>query len=118
LAKYSRFPDHTTAMEDKKFRDHVVEEVADVHIIMQHLYMIFKLDPKEVEDAMDLKLGRMSRWLKNDVDNSHTMVDRELTPIPLEVIKGCGTCAHYHKISAWTDFCCDCNGKRRWKQVE
>ena len=78
LAKYPRYPDHTTAMEDKKFRDHVIEEVADVHIILQHLYMIFKLDPQEVEDVMDKKLQRLDRWLKTSEDFSHTMVDREL----------------------------------------
>lgn len=92
LAKYPRFPDHTTAMADKKFRDHVIEEVADVHVVIQHIYMMFGLNPEEVEQVMDKKLERLSRWMDTSEDFSHTMEDRELERVP--EVKECRTCAY------------------------
>jgi len=78
LAKYPRFPDHTTAMEDKKFRDHVVEETADVVIVLQHIYMMFNITPEEQSKIIDSKLNRLSRWMDTSGDFSHTMRDRDL----------------------------------------
>ena len=76
IAKYPRYPDHTTAMEDKEFRAHVIEETADVVIVLNHLYMIFEINLEEQEGVINKKLARLERWLNTSPKFSHTMKDR------------------------------------------
>ena len=75
LAKYPRYDFHDDAMV--ALRDKVLEETADVIIMLRHIQMIFELQPQDVEEMMDKKLGRLQRWLEND-DKSfhHTTEDR------------------------------------------
>lgn len=75
LSKYPRYDFHDDAME--ALRDKVLEETADVIIMLRHVQMIFGFQPDEVEDMMDKKLNRLKRWLEND-DKSfhHTTEDR------------------------------------------
>ena len=55
----------------------MLEETADVIIMMRHIQMIFNIQPNELDDMMDRKLNRLKRWLAND-DKSfqHTTEDR------------------------------------------
>lgn len=76
LSKYPRYPDHDTASE--KLRPKIVEEVADVCIVLQHLYMIFNIEPDEIDQAMDKKLGRLERWLNSSDDFYQSTIDRDL----------------------------------------
>lgn len=75
LSKYPRYDFHDDAVE--ALRGKVVEEVADVIIMMRHIQMIFGIQPDELDDMMDKKLNRLKRWLEND-DKSfqHTTEDR------------------------------------------
>ena len=75
LAKYPRYDFHDDAVEALK--DKVLEEVADVIIILRHTQMIFGIQPDELDDMIDKKLNRLKRWLESD-DKSfqHTTEDR------------------------------------------
>lgn len=75
LSKYPRYNFHDDAMA--AIRDQVVEEVADVCIMLNHIQMIFAIQPTELDDMVDKKLNRLKRWLEND-DKSfqHTTEDR------------------------------------------
>lgn len=81
LSKYPRYDFHDDAME--ALRDKVVEETADVIIMMRHIQMIFNIQPDELEAMMDKKLNRLRRWLEND-DKSfqHTTEDRAVDVKP------------------------------------
>lgn len=76
LCKYPRYPDHDTASE--KLRPKIVEEVADVVICLQHLYLIFNITDEELNVAMDGKLDRLQRWLATNDDFYQTTLDREV----------------------------------------
>lgn len=75
LSKYPRYDFHNDALEALK--DKVVEETADVIIMVKHIQMIFGIQPTELEDMMDKKLNRLKRWLENDNKSfQHTTEDR------------------------------------------
>lgn len=78
LSKYPRYDFHDDAV--KVLRDKVLEETADVIIVLRHIQMIFGIQPTEIEDMMDKKLNRLKRWLEDD-DKSfqHTTEDRAVT---------------------------------------
>ena len=90
LSKYPRYDFHDDAME--ALRDKVVEETADVIIMMRHIQMIFNIQPDELEAMMDKKLNRLKRWLEND-DKSfqHTTEDRA-------VGGDCSTCYYWEHV--------------------
>lgn len=75
LPKYLRYDFHDDAVAALK--DKVLEETADVIIVLRHIQMIFGIQPTELEDMMDKKLNRLRRWLESD-DKSfhHTTEDR------------------------------------------
>lgn len=75
LSKYPRYDFHDDALE--VLRPKVLEETADVIIMMRHIQMIFNIQPDDLADMMDKKLNRLKRWLNND-DKSfqHTTEDR------------------------------------------
>ena len=75
LSKYPRYDFHDDALE--ALRDKVVEEVADVIIMMRHIQMIFGIQPTELDDMIEKKLNRLKRWLENDNKSfQHTTEDR------------------------------------------
>ena len=78
LPKYLRYDFHDDAVEALK--EKVLEETADVSIMLMHIQMIFGIQPDELEDMMDRKLNRLKRWLENDNKSfQHTTEDREVT---------------------------------------
>ena len=93
LSKYPRYDFHDDALE--ALRDKVIEETADVIIMMRHIQMIFGIQPNELEDMMDKKLNRLKRWLEND-DKSfqHTTEDRAVT----NNADGCAGCFYWEHI--------------------
>lgn len=93
LSKYPRYDFHDDALE--ALRDKVVEETADVIIMMRHIQMIFGIQPDELEDMMDKKLNRLKRWLEND-DKSfqHTTEDRAVT----DNISDCTGCYYWEHV--------------------
>lgn len=92
LSKYPRYPDHDTASE--KLRPRIVEEIADVVICLQHLYMIFGITEEELQAQMDVKLNRLARWLDTTDDFYQTTVDRAVKPTHIEPCN-CALCNGY-----------------------
>lgn len=87
LSKYPRYDLHDDAMAALK--DKVVEEVADVLIMMQHIQMIFGITPTELGDMTDKKLNRLKRWLENDNKSfQHTTEDRAVGQLCAEDCPG------------------------------
>lgn len=78
LSKYPRYPDHKLACE--KLRAKIVEEMADVYIVLEHLTMIFDISQTELDASMDIKLERLERWLSASSDFYQTTIDREVKP--------------------------------------
>jgi hypothetical protein len=109
LSKYPRYDFHDDAME--ALRDKVLEETADVIIMMRHIQMIFGIQPNELEGMMDKKLNRLKRWLEND-DKSfqHTTEDRAVEPQPQEKVLACKeTCYYWEHVDEITpDICSKC----------
>lgn len=75
LAKYPRYNNHKTGLE--KTRTKVIEEVADVLVVLEHVYTIFDLDPAEVAAIIDKKVRRLKKWLQNSDSLQYTTECRE-----------------------------------------
>lgn len=102
LSKYPRYDYHDDAMA--ALRDKVVEETADVLIMMRHIQMIFNIQPGELEAMTDKKLNRLKRWLSND-DKSfqHTTEDRAV-----ETPKQCSECYYWEHVDERPGVCDKC----------
>lgn len=75
LSKYPRYDFHDDAI--KALKDKVVEETADVCIMLRHIQMIFGIQPQELDNMIDKKLNRLKRWVDNDNKSfQHTTEDR------------------------------------------
>lgn len=78
LSKYHRFSveEHQEALE--ALREKVLEEVADVEIVLNHVKSVFEISQKEVLGTKKVKVRRIKRWLESSDSLKHTMKDREL----------------------------------------
>lgn len=103
LNKYVRYPDHTTASE--KLRHKIVEEIGDVVICLNHLYMMFNITEEEITEAMDGKLERLQRWLRDSKDLYQSTIDREVKIQKYSC--GLATCENLDGITSCSE--CDLN---------
>lgn len=74
--KYARFDSHEAACD--KIREKIVEETADVTIVLHHLYMIFNITPEEQGKYMEAKLERLQRWMDESQSLEQSTVDRKV----------------------------------------
>ena len=98
LAKYPRYDDEhqaTTELYDK-----VLDEVADVTIILRHVMEIFKITDEALDSRIVLKISRLLRWLVHSDSMQETVNDREIkieSPEDSDQPKSpCQGCVHYH----------------------
>lgn len=102
LSKYPRYDYHNDAL--KALRDKVVEETADVVIMLRHIQMIFGIQPGELDKMMDKKLHRLKRWMESDNKSfQHTTEDRAVLS---ESCEGCYYWDHVEDIDL--DVCGKC----------
>ena len=85
LAKYPRYEEEQKARID--LHDSVLDEVADVMIILDHIQSIFELSDKEIYSRVLAKVGRLERWLKESNSMQQTIEDRAVSP-------SCESCCH------------------------
>jgi hypothetical protein len=100
-------------------RERVIEETADVVIILHHLYMMFNIQPDEQQKWIDAKLERLERWLKDSSDIQHTTVDREVK-LELDKKRECNTCDAHEgdgiiSNDTWVNRCSKCVDTFYWK---
>lgn len=88
LAKYPRYDDSNKATLE--LHDKVLDEVADVMIVLNHIMSIFSLSDGEVNSRMLKKLGRLARWLDHSKSMQETVDDRKVE----ENTAKCKECAH------------------------
>lgn len=76
LAKYPRYEEEQKARID--LHNSVLDEVADVMIILDHIQNIFELSDKEIHSRVLAKVGRLERWLKESNSMQQTIEDRAI----------------------------------------
>ena len=82
LLKYLRYETHDLAVKETK--DSVVSEVADVTIILDHIMNVFEISEDELNQAIEQKIQRLSRWLNTNESIEYTTKDRELSTQELQ----------------------------------
>lgn len=92
LTKYPRYENEEEAKE--ALHDRILDEVADVMIILDHVQNIMGLTAEEVHARMNAKVERLERWLENSNSFQHTLEDR--------AVIDCHTCAHKLSSSSET----------------
>lgn len=94
LAKYPRYEDEAEARE--KLYDAVVDEVADVVIILEHVTQILDVELDEVSQRIEMKVERLNRWLNKSTSMQQTLEDREVKSVremrEAEDLIACHTC--------------------------
>jgi len=77
LCKYPRYEEHDKAIEELK--EKVVDEVADVLIVLNHIVNIFELSyTDDIDPRIEKKTERLSRWLEKSESMEQTTIDREV----------------------------------------
>lgn len=87
LAKYPRYDNEKEARE--KLLDAVLDEVADVYIILNHVKTIFELDKETINARIEKKIKRLKRWLMTSNSMQQTLVDRTVGEVE------CKNCEHW-----------------------
>lgn len=87
LAKFPRYEDEDEARE--KLTEKVIDEVADVMIILDHVQKIFGIPDEAIADRIMKKIERLERWLKNSTSMQRTLEDRVVGVVD------CNTCQNW-----------------------
>ena len=87
LAKFPRYEDEDEARE--KLTEKVIDEVADVMIILDHVQKIFGIPDEAISDRIMKKIERLERWLKNSTSMQRTLEDRVVGVVD------CNTCQNW-----------------------
>lgn len=75
-SKYPRY--HTKEKAQDALYDKVVDEVADVLMVLDHIINIFDLNPVDIEGRVAGKILRLDRWLNMSSDIEQTTIYREV----------------------------------------
>lgn len=76
LCKFPRYDDPVQAVND--LRAKTLDEVADVNIILEHVYSIFGFSETEVETRISQKMERIQRWTQHGSSMQITLEDRKI----------------------------------------
>lgn len=76
LAKFARYQDEDKAIAE--LRNNVLDEVADVTVVLEHVKAIFNITNNNVAHRVDQKLERLGRWLNTSDSMEQTTIDREI----------------------------------------
>ena len=77
LAKYPRYDDENKATQELHAK--ILDEVADVIIILDHVQNIADLTDTEIRQRISSKVDRLGRWLKHSESMQETVEDRKVT---------------------------------------
>ena len=102
LAKYPRYTDESTAAAE--LHDKVLDEYADVLIILNHVQNIFDLSDRDISNRIKDKIDRLQRWLSHSKSMQETIDDRTVTQ------STCHKCAHEELTEEqdYLDYCQTC----------
>lgn len=95
LAKYPRYEDENKATQE--LFDKVLDETADVYIILEHVKAIFGFTPQQLEDRKEKKLERVERWLTHSGSMQETIEDRCVTETMCPTCKNNKESAHHYE---------------------
>lgn len=74
-----KFPRYTNKDEARaRLHDKVLDEVADVMVILDHVKNIFQLSDESIDDRINAKTERLHRWLENSSSMQETITDRDV----------------------------------------
>lgn len=77
LMKYPRYETHENGI--KNTREKVLEERADVEIVLDHIDSIYEFTEEEIQQAAQPKLNRLKKWLDTSNSMQYTTEYRETT---------------------------------------
>lgn len=87
LLKFMRYSDETEGI-DETF-DKVLEERADVEIVLNHIDNIYGFTEKQIQAEVWGKVERLKNWLNKTSDMEYTMKERK---VPKCAAKDCREC--------------------------
>ena len=73
-SKYPRYEDKKQAR--KELQQGVLDELADVTIIMDHIKAIFGVSNSDLKKRVTKKVDRLERWLNHSDSPNYTLMDR------------------------------------------
>lgn len=101
VLKFMRYSDLAEGVV--RTRQNVLEERADVEVILNHIDEIYGLTKEELEKEVVGKIDRVNRWLSKSDKLSVSMVDRAVNPI------SCEKCFYYDHFNEAIEKCKNCN---------
>lgn len=100
VLKFMRYEDAVEGFNNT--RQKVLEERADVEVVLNHIDKIYGITKKELEKEVSGKIDRVNRWLSKSNDLSVSMVDRVVNPAR------CDDCFYYDHFEESIEACKKC----------
>lgn len=110
LMKYPRYETHEEGI--KRTREKVLEERADVEIILDHIDSIYGFTEEEILQAAEPKLNRLKKWLDTSSSMQYTTEYRETSEEPDASCWGCFYDDHWDDPNR-AKACKNCKNKRQ-----
>ena len=105
LAKYPRYENSDKATKD--LHNKVIDEFADVLIVLDHVHSIFEITDEELVDRIEKKTARLERWLSHSNSMEETTRDRVVDK-PADNTSGCKPCKRAKTERSYNEYCVHC----------
>lgn len=100
VLKFMRYNDLAEGVV--RTRKNVLEERADVEVVLNHIDEIYGITKAELEKEVSGKINRVNRWLEKSDKLSVSMVDRAVNPAR------CDDCFYYDHFEESIEACKKC----------
>lgn len=108
LCKFIRYDEKDHAL--KELRESVIDEVADVSVVLEHIKAIFEIGDESIRSRSKEKVARLRNWLSKSKSMEQTTIDRDVPTILEKQLsfleKNCANCANKDDHSV-CEYCTD-----------
>lgn len=101
VLKFMRYEDTESGI--KATRENVLEERADVEVILNHIDSIYRFTETEILNEMKKKIARVKRWVDTTDSMEYTTIERKL-----DEQKDCADCFYFSHFDEAHEKCKSC----------
>lgn len=72
IVKYESYPGGICKALKDIYKEHIVEEIADIMVMLRQIQYYYEIEDKEVKDKMEYKINRQLERINNEISSIRT----------------------------------------------